>query len=329
MSRGSSFAPATEQQVLFAVPCVCGHVLHGQRLGKPQVLPCPACGEQVFVFPHRRFTAASSKAGLALALPAPSFRRLLLVALVTAAFCIVLVTVALKVFWQRKPDPEPNPSSAARISAATEAGRRALAEGSFHLAFEELSRAVKLAGTNPEALSVEERRSLNQLQRQSALLADLLPLSLEGLLQQAEDSASEAAWQARFKAEYQGKGRIFFDDVIRRLPDRSLTFRSAGMTRVNGIVARVIPGDLRLLDVLPLDLPQRWLIGARLAGFSREGGPDWIVRLERDSGVLFTDQSAVLAWQPDLKADPKLGDLLRRQAACLDTLQVPQPVLRP
>jgi hypothetical protein len=292
------------------------------------VLPCPACGEDVFIFPHRRFTSPDKKGALAEVLAAPPVRRLLMIALSAAVLGIVLVTVAFKVFWQRQPDPQPAPPNSARISAATQAGRRALSEGSFHLAFEELSRAVKLAGTGTDALPVEERRALNQLQRQSALLSDLLPRSVEALLQQAEDSASEAAWQARFKAEYQGKGLVF-DDVIRRLPDRGLSFRNTGLTRVNGVVARVIPGELRLLDVLPLDPPQRWLIGARLAGFSREGGPDWIVRLERDSGVLFTDQAAVTAWRPDLQDDPKLGDLLRRQAQCLETLPVPQPVLRP
>jgi hypothetical protein len=299
------FGAALEPDVPFAVPCPCGHVLHGKRRGKPQVLPCPACGRDVFIFPHRRFPPPSSQPDpLGQALPAPPVRRLLLLALGSAVVLILLVVLVLRLWWHHPNQPgaqAPNPSRP--IQTALEVGKRALAEGSFHLACDELTKAVRLAGESPDTLPLDERRELNQLQRQSALLASLLPQTIEGLLRQAEDASNDKAWQARFKHQYRGKGLIL-DDVIRRLPDRSVVLRSAGVVRVDGVMARLVVSDLLLLEGLPLDTPQRWLIGARIAGFAREGGPEWIVHLEHDSGVL-----------------------LRRQAACLQTLPMPRPVL--
>lgn len=71
------------------------------------------------------------------------------------------------------------------IQAHERAGQKALAEGSFQLALEQLTLACDLRDQHPQLLSPAESRRLNQLRREAALLAALLRNSLQEILNQA------------------------------------------------------------------------------------------------------------------------------------------------
>ena len=68
---------------------------------------------------------------------------------------------------------------------------------------------------------------------------------------------------------------------------------------------------MRARNAIITDRPRRLLFGARLASVDREGGA-WVVRFERASGVLLTDEGAVAACGlPPL--DTELREVLRQQ----------------
>jgi hypothetical protein len=100
--------------------------------------------------------------------------------------------------------------------------------------------------------------------------------------------------------------------------------RKLGDVRVGGTAGRVALEDLTLLHLLPLQMPQRWLIGARIKNVDREGGPGWVIRLDTDSAVLFTTREPVEGELPTLRNDAEWPLLLARQQALLDTLPAPR-----
>ncbi len=169
-----------------------------------------------------------------------------------------------------------------------QAGRKALAEGAFHQATLELGQARELVREQPQLLSGAELRELDQCRRQADLLDRLLRESLQELLDQAQMGPDDE-WQARFHKEYQGK-TVIFDD----------TLKLDGEGRPALLATRVCCGEIEAriaLEELDLPMPQheRVIFGARLAGLAREQGGRWVIRLERDSGVLLTDRDAFRA----------------------------------
>jgi hypothetical protein len=190
-----------------------------------------------------------------------------------------------------------------------EAGERELHDGNVHRALREFQTALVLRNRSPEVLKREEHRRFDQLYRQCDLLAHLLDRSLEEIVQQALHHRHDDEWRAKF-ADYRGRA-VVFDDVLR--PDAqgrpSLAFY---VVRVGDIEARVALEDLALLQQLPLDPPQRWLFGARLADCRREEGGVWVVRFEPDSAVLLTDEPAAAVCCPR-PLEPELKAVLKRQ----------------
>jgi hypothetical protein len=202
------------------------------------------------------------------------------------------------------------------MRAATEAGRRALAEGNFFLAQRELTAAAPLAGDDRTS---GELRTFDQLRRQADLLRHLHGRSLQEVLLEALPLRREDEWEQRFRAQHAGKA-VVFDDVVGRnaagLPALAVYRVRAGSEK-----ARVALEDLRLLWQLPLDPPQRLLFGGRLASLTREDGGVWVFRFDPDSGVLLTDAGAVSACLGALDAD--LLEVLRRQQQWLAELAPP------
>jgi len=219
-----------------------------------------------------------------------------------------LLFLAVKPYLRRSPSP-PETTPGVNIRAHIEAGRHALREEAFRLALKELNAASEQCDHTPDALSREEHRQLNQLRRQSDLLAHLLDRSLEEILQQAMQHRSEDEWREKFK-DYRGR-TVLFDDVL-RLDSMHRPILGSYVVRVGEVEARVALDNLPLLRQLPLDPPQRWLFGARLASCRREDGGVWVVRFEPESVVLLTDEGATAACYPG-SMNAELRAVLQRQ----------------
>lgn len=319
--RGEPAAP-----VPFEIVCPCGHVTTGIRRTEPQVLACASCAEILFVLPLSRLSPVLSEAELAQRSTWPKrlrakLRRLgpwqqaLLAGGITLLSVVLILYITLRSSFPGVNSVENDPAALARH---LETGRGALSQGKVHLAQRELSDAVALARHFPAALTMSERRQLTQLHRQAALLAELLAEPLEDILRRAADltDLDEHEWQAAFRARYRGRA-IIIEDEVRR--DSGGQYRLPGYkVLVRGKPALLELGDLQLLHKLPLENPQRLLLGARLASIERAPGGAWTVRFQPDSGVLLTDFGAAAICSSLPPAELRV--ILERQAAWLAEL---------
>lgn len=309
LGRSSKAAPSRYQ-----VTCPCGGVASGTRQEKFQVVACPNCGRSLFVLPSSRLPPVASleesqgRSGRRSASRARWWMPL------TAAAITLIVVIAIFVVVLGRAIRE---RGAERVNADTInrqvlAGKKTLALGKFSIAAKELEAAQKLRERNPEALPPAERRQLNQLQRQAALLADLSTESVDEILRHAVEliELDEQEWQTQFERRHRGKA-IVFDDEVRR--DGGNYQMLGWRFFVRGKPARIDLSGVQLLKALPLDKPQRLIFGVRLAGVRLEPGGTWVVQFEPDSGVLLTDPGAAASCCP-IPAE-ELGEILERQAA--------------
>ncbi len=225
---------------------------------------------------------------------------------------IGLLLLIVKPYLRRAPEDGRPSAPQAILHAHIEAGKRGLSEGSFRLARNEFRAAVALRDHNPDWLDREAQRQLDQLYRQSDLLARLLDHSLEEILQQAMHHRDDAEWREKFE-DYRGR-TVLFDDVLRVTMGRPVLANY--VVRRGDVEARVALEDLTLLRQLGLDPPRRWLFGARLASCRREEGGVWVIRFEPDSAVLLTDEGAAAMCCPG-PVDAELQGVLRRQEETL------------
>jgi hypothetical protein len=216
------------------------------------------------------------------------------------------------------------PSLRQQILECLQNSKIEVARGSTHLARELLERAIQLRDAAPDQLTEAEHRELNQTQRQVALLTDLAPGGLTAMLEQAERAPTSQAWQARFRAEYLGRG-VILDDVLRRPRNQTILGRVLSDLRQGPAFGRVVLDEVQLLQELPLQEPQRWIVGARVKSVDREGRAVWVIRLEPDSGVLFTEPALLPTEMPTLREDPEWPMVQQRQRALLETLPTPRP----
>jgi len=219
-----------------------------------------------------------------------------------------LIYLLAKPYLQHPGSPRET-TPAADIRSHIEIGKRALREEAFHLALKELNTALEQCDRNPDAISREEHHQLNQLRRQSDLLAHLLDRSLEEILRQAMQHRNDDEWREKFK-DYRGHAVLFDDKLRADVIERPIL--GSYVVRVGDVKARVALEDLPLLKQLPLDPPQRWLFGVRLAACQREDGGVWVFRFEPESAVLLTDEDAAAACCPG-PMDAELRAVLRRQ----------------
>ena len=327
----------TGRRVSYAVACRCGHALHGQRGRRHQVIPCPKCAQPVFILPYSAYPAVhQDEPGSLKKKPGPlprSSRRAWQMPLAAALATLALAVVFFLWIWPSLKHTSTEkqlvaPAPRAEYDRAIAEGQHALAEGSFAFALKQFTAAVCLRDERPGLRDSDERRRLNQLYWQSNLLANQLDRPRFELLREAHKHAEEKAWQAQFELQYRGK-TIIFDDVIEeRDGKRSLRDGSVVRWREDGrqteLRASVDLSDLKLLEQLPLEQPQRWIFGARLKSFRGEE-KEWVIQFEPDSGVLLTDADAVLAWKPALRDDKRLSDVLDRQGKLMRQLLVPEP----
>jgi hypothetical protein len=200
-----------------------------------------------------------------------------------------------------------------RVQASTRAPERHKAEqllgrGEYHAALAEATAALASQG----GLSPGDRLAWTQLQREAALLADLSAESLAEILRHGA-GLPEAEWAATFRRRYHGQAVLLDITVVRA---QAGGYRHTWRVLLNVEEPRLELNGLRLLDRLPLEEPQRLLVGARLASARREPPGRWVVNLEADSGVLLTDPGAAALCCPALST-PEARELLRRQRTWL------------
>jgi hypothetical protein len=304
-----------EPPVPFQIACPCGRVHRGLRAARSQVARCPGCGEVHFVFPRSPLPAVPDEqpGGPPAAAGGGRGRSPWLLPLVAAGLTLAAVVAAYVFLFSSLLRPAGHPAERPGSPAALTrrdglaAGRRLLREGNFHLAVDTLQAARDRYAGDPD---------LDQLHRQARLLTQLLRTDrgLEKVIEEGQMVGNAAEWQERFR-EYRGRA-VLFDDVVLRDPNgehRLSTYEvNAGDERAH------VRLDLNLLKCLPLERPRRLLFGARLESVAREGGV-WVIRFERDSGVLMTDEGAVAACGL-APLDDDLREVLRRQAEWAPTV---------
>ncbi len=295
----------------FHVHCSCDHLLQGTRGPRYQVLYCPSCSKPVFILAHspyldtpQRLPHAEDAAGWHSHIP--TFINTWKLPLITGAATLVVLLLLL---WQllgtlsRKASP-------AQLKAHWDQGSRALEEGSFHKALDELRSAARERARGPGILSPEDNRRLDELLAEAELLDRLLVESLGEILRQAMATRSEE-WQRHFERDYLGRS-ILFDGEL-RLGNAGLPELPFHVVEAGGETARVALEELQLLKMLPLTETQRMIFGARLRWLGRDKQGSWVVEFEPDSGVLITDPSLLASWRPTL-VDAATRGVLQRQA---------------
>jgi hypothetical protein len=293
----------------FDVACACGGRARGLRQAQHQVVRCPGCGGPLFVLGRSPLAGASGESR-AVADPSRYWVGPVLAAVLTLAAVVVIFSRLIPAL---APAPSPaGDNQADDVRRLASAGREALRREEFRGAAARFAEARRRHDERPDLLSAAEARDLARLERQAALVADLMSESLGEILQRAA-GAREEERQAQFDLRYRGKA-VIFDDVVAR--DGAGRFALAVYeVRAPGEPARVELSDLKLLGALPLAEPRRMLFGARLAGLAREelGGHGlWVIRLDPNSGVLLTDEDTAGACCPR-PLDAGLREVLRRQ----------------
>ncbi len=309
--------PRPDASQPFRVACVCGHIVAGLRRQRFQVIPCPSCGNEVFILGYSPIpSSAARKTTVAGRDPvrlrpwwlAPAIAGVVTLALVVAAFLVLFSWLNTRAVQQRASE-EDRTSAEHEESRALAAARQALAEEKYQIAVREFERARVLRVEHPLALGPAENADLDRLQRQTALLADLLSESLGEILQRAA-GMREDEWKAQFLARYQNRA-VIFDDRVQRDP-AGVPHLTTYEVRAPGEPAVISLEQLTVLKGLPLDSPQRMLFGARLRSVAREGAGLWVIRFTPDSGVLLTDEIAAQHCFPQ-PLDQELKSVLKRQ----------------
>jgi hypothetical protein len=205
-----------------------------------------------------------------------------------------------------------------RMAQHVSAGQQALVDREYALARKEFEAARTLRQQHPQAMSGADSRQLNQLFRQTDLLADRLP-NLRDLIELRKGTKNDHDWDFLFKGRYQGKA-VFFDVTVSEpggQPYQVDRFHPhPGLEGMSPELVRLHLQDLKLLQNIRPSTPVRLLFGARLADLRNEGVGEQslrVIHLQPDSGVLLTDAGAVasLLQQP---LDNDLQALLKQQA---------------
>jgi hypothetical protein len=295
--------PAPEVVVPYEVSCSCGRPLRGWRQRSRQIVSCTSCGRKRFILPSSAWLVPTADAQPKYL----SLRNLLIVIVLGGALAMGLCLLLLRPYLRQSTTTAT--LSGTDVRAQLEAGERQLRDGNVFLALNELNAAVEQAAWYPQSLFAEQHDHLQQLRRQTDLLARLLDQPLEDIVRQAMQHRSDQEWAEKF-AQYRGR-TVVFDDVLRR-DGKGRPVLGFYTIRVAGVEAWIALEDLTLLRRLPLEPPRRILFGARLASCRREEGGIWVLRFEPDSAVLFTDESAAAVCCP-LPLDEELLKVLKRQ----------------
>jgi hypothetical protein len=156
--------------------------------------------------------------------------------------------------------------------------------------------------------SAPEVRWLEQVEKESLLMADLSSESLAEILQ-LKKGANDKEWQSR----YENKPIIF---------DVQVQSAGGGVHRLDypmfaaGHPVRIEIHGSALLRSLPVEWPARLVLGLRLAEARRDARGNWLVLANSENLLLFTEPAMFHGSSTPVDAD--LAETLRKQAAWLD-----------
>jgi hypothetical protein len=314
--------PPFPQSASFEVVCACGSIHRGERRAKHQVVRCTVCGKQVFVLPTSPLLSGQPAAAIAHAtvpLPEPNIRNLwpwlwpVFAGAVTLLIVVGAFTALLLYLWPSGPQAPPAPGPESLEQAIAE-GRKALEQGDFHFAVEQLDVARGIQVRHPQALTPSGLRRLLHLHRQAHLLVDWPGKSLEDLFSEYAAVRDEDRWRRHIKQDYGNKGFII-DAEVRR--DGSGIYHVMTRPSVSPMpIVHLHLEGLEMLKHLPLTDARRLLFGARLAEARRENGTCEVF-FETDSGVLLTDVTTANIGLPPIP-EPEWSELLKRQREWAD-----------
>src|SRR5262249_11310187 len=142
--------PSAVAVVNYEIACLCGRPLRGPRQRSRQIISCPNCGQEHFIFPDSPWLA-----------PAPAtarqagrlnLNRLLLGIVLGGALAMALVFLLLRPYL-RRPEAADASSAPADSHALLADGERQLREGNVFLALEQLKAGLDQYNHHPQSLS--------------------------------------------------------------------------------------------------------------------------------------------------------------------------------
>src|SRR5262249_13868774 len=150
------------------VSCACGDTLRGMRKARFQAPPCKACGQRVFVLPASPLPVPVEPSADRKSRPTPPARppqrgksrtvSWVVPALLVLTLGFIGATVfVLSRYGESAVATERAANLAADLDAHRQAGTRALGDGNFQLALDELKAAKEISDGHPELLPPRER----------------------------------------------------------------------------------------------------------------------------------------------------------------------------
>lgn len=242
---------------------------------------------------------ASPRGGKGLA----PYRNLLLF---TGVAALVVLTIAYRT-WRSNLRELPRIAELGRTE-----GLAALDAGRFDAALQLLSQAKRAVDRLGEG--VEGASAIRQGALEIEIISQLVPSSLEALLDKAASSAPED-WADEFTRNYKGRS-IIFDGRITKVPGSQgrgtyeLDYRilRPGEGTTPRSVGRIDTTGFQRLEEIRPRVGDHVLIGARLASFRYNLETDeWLVGLEPSSGVTMEHYKALeaLGWPSEADEAPQ------------------------
>jgi hypothetical protein len=220
---------------------------------------------------------------------------------------MVALFVLVRPYLARQMGPGTQGALRVDVDAVLADGRQALKDRSPRRARDLFAEALHKLRAEPQGTEAPKYAELVQLHRQANLLARLMPVPLQDVLQHATQARDDSEWREEF-ADYRGRA-VLFDDIVKRDSSKRPVL-STYVVRTQTAVARLALEELTLWGRVPLDRSPRALFGARLDRCEREEGGTWVFHFVPDSGTLLTEPAAVQFWLP---VDDDLQRVLNEQ----------------
>ena len=214
-----------------------------------------------------------------------------------AASLVLLITGAILIKqWRQRLESLPRIAEAGRTE-----GIKKLDAGEFFAA--KMLLAPAAAAVDALGGRFEGAAAIRQAAREVAILTDLVPRSLEDLVEEAETFSDVTGWSKHFDSMYRGRSILLettitavpdpdkpgsrYEDAYRILVGRGSTPKAKGRIDYAGFV---------LFELAKPKLDETHIVGARLAALEFNSAENtWFLALEPDSGVFVTHTQALEA----------------------------------
>ncbi|VTS06252.1 hypothetical protein [Tuwongella immobilis] len=275
--------------------CPCGEPISGYRSLTFQTVRCRQCQRIHPVFPVNPLAAPTTPPPPAAPAQRPrpakplTHKRMAYLGLAGFLLAVSIGLLVMPLVWKsgapRSAQANSDTNSPRSIADVWKSAEAALSEGNFEESVE-LFRMIEQESkrTTPD-LDANQRRQLERRLAQVLLLADLTWLSLPEILRPLPEM-SDRHWQLHFTKYHSGKALLIDSDLFR---DGAGQIQVDLDLRTAAGPIRVMWEQVRLLQELPLEKPQRWLFGVRLDRAVMDRNRTWTIHLQPESGVLVTD----------------------------------------